>query len=1303
MTNKNRIFINETGDGHFHVPDLLEIQLKSYLEFMQGDVPKERRKRQGLQEVFKETFPIKDYTDNLILDFLDYDLGIGAPSECVSNDKDRPQMSLMDESEKEYDKAFAYYKFGDRTYRVKYSPEECQKRDETYGIPLNMRVRLLNQLSGEIKEQEIFVVNMPLMTPRGTFIINGAERVIVSQLHRSPGVYYEYNKAKKLFQCKVVPYRGAWLEYDLDVMKDLFYVRIDRKRKVPVTQLLRVLGYTEEEMRRELDHGNVLKYIDNTLKADKTSSEQESLEEIYRKLRPGEPFIYENARKLVDELYGNARRYDLGNVGRYKFNQKMSLREKLVGQRCRETVVHPVSKEVIVSAGEIISARAVESLDQAKIDQVKITTVDGVELNIIRPRISFLVDMESGEGLCQSKHEGMAVCGDILDTETGEIIIHDGEPLNNDIIFHLIARKDALRQYDLDALDTVVPPGFICLYKGATLDREDILHTMKYAIDLSVGVGYVDDIDHLGHRRIRQVGELLQNSFRAAFSRMERVIKERMTIQDSNNLTPQNLINTRPIHSQIEEFFGSSQLSQFMDQVNPLSELTHKRKLSALGPGGLKRERAGFEVRDVHPTHFGRICPIETPEGPNAGLIASLAITAKIDDYGFLVTPLREFTQGKAREEVRYYDALQEEKFKVVTYNMGLYTGRKAAESVFPVKQYVEGEQDFSMLPAKDAELIHISPLQMISVAASLIPFIEHDDANRALMGTNMQRQAVPLVKTEAPIVGTGMESFVALNSGLCVRAPYDGVVEFVDAATVSVRRSRREDNTRTLDETGFIHALGDEVVEDIKTVDGRILFKTGHILKQKDIELMFEKCSGPIQVFREKVDTFKLRKFARSNQGTCINQKPCVSLGQVVKKNEVLADGPAIDHGELALGKNILCAFMPFRGYNFEDAIVLSERLVHEDIFTSVHINVLEVEARETKLGHEEITKDIPNISEEALKNLDDDGIIMVGADVRPGDILVGKITPKGETELTAEDKLLRAIFGEKAKEVRNTSLTVPHGDRGKVIETVVFSRHKEDGSKGDELPYGVLKMARVFLAQRRVITEGDKMAGRHGNKGVISKIFPVRDMPFMENGSSVDIILNPLGVPSRMNLGQILETHLGWAGKALSERYATSAFNTDNYIPNEEFIFRKLNEAGLPEDGRTTLYDGETGEPYEARITVGVMYMLKLIHLVEDKIHARSTGPYSLVTQQPLGGKAQFGGQRFGEMEVWALEAYGAAHVLRELLTIKSDDVEGRVMVYETIVKGNNVMVPNIPESFKVIVSELKSLGLNIEFNQD
>jgi len=1303
MKKKQRIYINETGDGHFHVPDLLEIQLKSYQEFMQGDLPKDKRRRQGLLEVFKETFPIKDYTDNLILDFMDYDLGIGAPDGCVSKDSVRPQVSLMDESDKEYDQAFAYYKFGNRTYRIKYSPEECQKRDETYGIPLNMRVRLINQLSGEIKEQEIFVVNMPLMTARGTFIINGSERVIVSQLHRSPGVYYEYNKTKKLFQCKVVPYRGAWLEYDLDVMKDLFYVRIDRKRKVPVTQLLRVLGYSEEDMRRELDHGNTLKYIDNTLKMDKTSTEAESLEEIYRKLRPGEPFIYENARKLVEELYGNARRYDLGNVGRYKFNQKMSLREKLVGQRSLQTILHPETREPIVTEGDIISARAVEALELAKIDQVRIVTVDGVELTITRPRISFLVDMEQGEGLCQSLHEGMAVCGDILDTETGEIVIHDGDPLNNDLIFQLNARREFLKQYDLDAHNTQVPPGFVCLYKGATLDKEDILHTMKYIIDLSVGVGYVDDIDHLGHRRIRQVGELLQNTLRAAFSRMERVIKERMTIQDSNNLTPQNLINTRPIHSAIDEFFGSSQLSQFMDQVNPLSELTHKRRLSALGPGGLKRERAGFEVRDVHPTHFGRICPIETPEGPNAGLIGSLAITAKIDGYGFLVTPLREFSGGKAREEVRYYDALQEEKFKVVTYNMGLYTGRRSAQSVFPVKQYVEGEQDFSMLPASQAELIHISPLQMISVAASLIPFIEHDDANRALMGTNMQRQAVPLIRTEAPIVGTGMESYVAMNSGLCVRSAYDGIVEFVDAATVVVKRTNRVDNIRTLDETGYIHALNHEVVADILSTDGRILFKTGHILKSKDIELMFDKCKGEVQVYKEMRDSHKLRKFARSNQGTCINQKPCVSLGQVVKKGEVLADGPGIDHGELALGKNILCAFMPFRGYNFEDAIVLSERLVHDDVFTSVHINVLEVEARETKLGHEEITKDIPNISEDSLKFLDDDGIIKVGADVKPGDILVGKITPKGETELTAEDKLLRAIFGEKAKEVRNTSLTVPHGDRGKVIDAIVFSRHKEDGTKGDELPYGVLKLVRVFLAQRRVISEGDKMAGRHGNKGVISKIFPVRDMPFTEDGTPVDIILNPLGVPSRMNLGQVLETHLGWAGMHLGESYATSAFNTDNVIANEKFVFDKLEAAGLPDDGRTTLYDGETGESYDARITIGMMYMLKLIHLVEDKIHARSTGPYSLVTQQPLGGKAQFGGQRFGEMEVWALEAYGAAHVLRELLTIKSDDVEGRVAVYETIVKGNNVMVPNIPESFKVIVSELKSLGLNIEFNQD
>jgi len=1301
MAQNHRIFINDLADQHFHVPNLLSIQLDSYYEFMQGDRHPHERIRRGLQEVFMETFPIRDFTENIILEFIDYNLGFPPPEGWSANDPNNPNLCLLDNGKEMVgDGDHSFYIFNNNVYYVKFSPEDCQKRDLTYGIPLNMRVRLINKLSGEIKEQELFVVNMPLMTTRGTFIINGAERVVVSQLHRSPGVYYEYNKAKKLFQAKVVPYRGAWLEYDLDVMKDLFYVRIDRKRKVPITQFLRVLGYSEEEMIQELDHGGTLKYIQNTLKVDKTTTAEKSLEEIYRKLRPGEPFIYENAKALVDSLYGNAKRYDLGRVGRYKFNQKMSLNEKLVGQTALETVKVPGKKDVIVKEGEIITPKMVVQLEHIKIDKIRIETIDGVELLIRRPKTSFLVDMKEGEGLAQSLFEGLLVCGDVTDRETKELIVKDGTPLDNETIFRLNDRMDHLQQVDQDSYGVEVPKGHVCLYKDVTLDSEDILHTMKYIIDLSVGVGYVDDIDHLGHRRVRRVGELLQNQFRISLARMDRVIRERMTIQDINNLTPQLLINTRPISSSIDEFFGSSQLSQFMDQVNPLSELTHKRRLSALGPGGLKRERAGYEVRDVHPTHFGRICPIETPEGPNAGLIGSMAIAAKIDSYGFLTTPLRETNMAQANEgsEVNYYDALQEEKYKVVTYNQGIYKHMESPSSIYPVKQYVEGEQDFTLLPVQEAELIHVSPLQMISVAASLIPFIEHDDANRALMGTNMQRQAVPLVRTESPIVGTGMETYTATNSGVCLVARADGEVRFVDASRIEIARTNRDECITTYQKGGYGSTLGQTVEEDFKGDDSKVLFKKGHVLTEKDVKKMEGSCNNPIKVYREKLDIYRLRKFSRSNQGTCVNQRPCVALGEVVKMGQVVADGPGTADGELALGKNVMCAFMPFRGYNFEDAIVLSDRLVHQDVFTSVHINSLEIEARDTKLGPEEITVDIPNISEEALKNLDDDGIICVGAEVRPGDILVGKITPKGETELTAEDKLLRAIFGEKAKEVRNTSLMVPHGERGKVIEVMVFSREN-----GDELPYGVNKLVRVFLAQKRVISEGDKMAGRHGNKGVISKIFPQRDMPFLDDGTPIDIILNPLGVPSRMNLGQVMETHLGWAGKILGEKYATSSFNTGNSHSNEEFISKKFKEASLPGTGRVTLYDGETGEPYETDIMVGFMYMLKLIHLVEDKIHARSTGPYSLVTQQPLGGKAQFGGQRFGEMEVWALEAYGAAHILRELLTIKSDDVEGRVVVYETIVKGNNVMTPNIPESFKVIVSELKSLGLNIEFNQD
>jgi DNA-directed RNA polymerase subunit beta len=1300
MQKKQRIYINDLGDEHFHVPDLLAVQLDSYNEFMQGELSAKGRQRQGLQEVFLETFPIRDFTENIILEFIDYNLGHPPAKNCPSCpevNRGRAGKCLMQDCQHARND-YAFYDFGDRTYRIRFSPEDCQKRDLTFGIPLNMRIRLINKLSGEIKEQELFVVNMPLMTKRGTFIINGAERVVVSQLHRSPGVYYEFNRPKKLFQAKIVPYRGAWLEYDLDVMKDLFYVRVDRKRKVPVTQLLRVLGYSEEDMVRELDHGGTLKYIENTLKVDKTDSPEKSLEEIYRKLRPGEPFIYENAKTLVESLYGNSKRYDLGRVGRYKFNQKMGLSEKLVGQRSLETIKAPGSRTTLVKAGDVLTPVIVKALEGAKIKSLRIETLDGLELQVNRPKISFLVDLNLGEGLHQSAHEGMGICGEIVDKESGEVIIADGVPLDNETIFRLNDRRDALEQTDQDSQGEKVPEAHVCLYKYVTLDREDILNTMKYIIDLSVGVGYVDDIDHLGHRRVRRVGELLQNQFRISLARMDRVIRERMTIQDINNLTPQLLINTRPISSSIDEFFGSSQLSQFMDQVNPLSELTHKRRLSALGPGGLKRERAGYEVRDVHPTHFGRICPIETPEGPNAGLIGSMAINAKIDRYGFLVTPLREYSKGKVGQDFVYLDALQEEKFRVVTYNQYLYQSKTIVQDILPVKQYVEGEQDFTLLSAEQAEMIHISPLQMISIAASLIPFIEHDDANRALMGTNMQRQAVPLVRTEAPIVGTGMEAYAAANSGVCLTCTHDGEVEYVDASRIVIRRTRNEDCLFRFDPSSYAHAGGHTVVDPIKGKKGKELFKKGHILSLEDLKTLQDKCFDKIEVFKARRDHHALRKFARSNQGTCVNQKPFVALGEKVFKGQIIADGPGTSLGELSLGKNILCAFMPFRGYNFEDAIVLSDRLIVEDVFTSVHINSLEIEARDTKLGPEEITGDIPSISEEALTHLDEEGIICVGAEVTPGDILVGKITPKGETELTAEDKLLRAIFGEKAKEVRNTSLNVPHGERGKVIDVMVFSREN-----GDELPYGVNKLVRVFLAQKRIISEGDKMAGRHGNKGVVSRIFPARDMPFLDDGTPLDIILNPLGVPSRMNLGQVMETHLGWAGRILGEQYATSTFNSDNSIANDDFINNKLKESSLPESGRVRLYDGETGESFQSDIMVGYMYILKLIHLVEDKIHARSTGPYSLVTQQPLGGKAQFGGQRFGEMEVWALEAYGAAHVLRELLTIKSDDVEGRVVVYETIVKGNNVMVPNIPESFKVIVSELKSLGLNIEFNQD
>ena len=1043
------------------MPNLIEIQQKSYQWFLD----------EGLREMFKDISPIQDFTGNLVLEFIDYALG-----------------------------------------EPKYSVEECKERDATYAAPLKVKARLINKDTGEVKEQEVFMGDFPLMTEKGTFIINGAERVIVSQLVRSPGVYFSRTQdttGKYLYSASIIPNRGAWLEFEFD-SNDVLYVRIDRTRKIPVTILLKALGLGNNYELNELFGSK--ESIKNTLERDNTQNAEEALIEIYKRLRPGEPPTVDSARSLFETLFFDPKRYDLAAVGRYKINKKLN----------PSTV-----------------------------------SVKDVRLN-----------MDSA----------------------GNEVLPEGEVLK-------------------------------------VLTKEDVAEVVKYLLNLLDGEGEIDDIDHLGNRRLKSVGELLQNQFRIGLSRMERVVRERMTIQDVEVITPQALINIRPVVAAIKEFFGSSQLSQFMDQTNPLAELTHKRRLSALGPGGLSRERAGFEVRDVHHSHYGRMCPIETPEGPNIGLIGSLTTFARINEFGFIETPYRWVVDGKVTDEILYLTADEEDKFVIAQANEPF---DPETREFIHSRVSVRHRDDIREVPSNQVQLMDVSPKQLVSIATALIPFLENDDANRALMGSNMQRQAVPLLRTEAPYVGTGMEYKAAVDSGVVVLAKNSGVVQKVTA---------------------------DEI--RIKTDDG-------------------------------KVDVYKLLKFKRSNQGTCINQKPIVFEGDYVEKGDVIADGPSTDHGELALGRNVLVAYMPWEGYNYEDAILISEKLVYEDVFTSIHIEEYEAEARDTKLGAEEITRDIPNVGEGALDDLDENGIIRIGAEVRPGDILVGKVTPKGETELTAEERLLRAIFGEKAREVRDTSLRVPHGESGRVVDVKVFSREN-----GDELAPGVNRLVRVYIAQKRKISEGDKMAGRHGNKGVIAKILPVEDMPFLPDGTPVEIVLNPLGVPSRMNIGQILETHLGWAAQALGIRVATPVFNG----ATEEDIMQMWEKAGLPENGKTVLYDGRTGEPFDQKVTVGYTYMLKLAHLVDDKIHARSTGPYSLVTQQPLGGKAQFGGQRFGEMEVWALEAYGAAYTLQELLTVKSDDVIGRVKTYEAIVKGENIPEPGVPESFKVLIKELQSLGLDIK----
>jgi DNA-directed RNA polymerase subunit beta len=1288
---KERIFEN--------IPNLIDIQLKSFEWFLQAEKDPGKRKKQGLEEVFREVFPIQDYVGNLCLEYNDYSLGLPMCKNCPQA-KLRKKCLYDDCSFSEKDCEIAF--IGDSPFRVKNSPDQCRKRDLTYSIPLNIRVQLIMQQTGEVKEQEIFLVNLPCMTERGTFIINGAERVVVSQLHRSPGVYYSFNRAKKLYSAKIVPYRGAWMEFELDLMKDAVFVRLDRKRKIPITTLLRALGYPDDESILQLFDNN--ETIVSSLKFDKQAVSRaegpdkvakavtDSLKAVFSKLRQGDLFVEENARALIRSLFFDPKKYDLGDVGRYKMNKKLRLIDRLSEQKAFKDIVNETTGELMVEGGKRITKKIAAQLEAFQIPAFISIGEDNHGYRIMyNPAYASIGLEEVEKGIVELL--GRQAFETVADAATGEIIVEQGGEIYEETF-------NRIKELGIDSVKTI---------KDRVLCVEDIVGVIRYLVDLSNGIGRIDDIDHLSNRRIRRCGELLQNQFRISLSRMERVIKERMTIHDLDSYTPQLLINTRPVSAVVDEFFGSSQLSQFMDQTNPLAELTHKRRLSALGPGGLKRERAGFEVRDVHPTHDGRICPIETPEGPNAGLIASLAVYAKVDEYGFLTTPLCAVDPENGKisfNDMEYKDAYDEDRYKVAQADIIITDDGYIDQPTVPAK-YFSDDYEFDYLPREEVEYIKFSPLQMVSVASALIPFLEHDDANRALMGTNMQRQAVPLIKTEPPLIGTGLESIAAHDSGAVLLSRSSGTVIYVDAECIKIKRaSRRKDDEKIpVVEQVFRKIQGRKIMDTIvDELTGEIIIEAGHTL---DITYLskIKAITDEIRLQQESIDVYHLQKFMRSNQGTCINQQPIVKIGDKVRPGTVIADGPATYEGDLALGRNLLVAFMSWEGYNFEDAIILSDRLVKDDVFTSIHIEEYEIDARDTKLGPEEITRDIPNVGEDALRNLDESGIIRIGAEVEAGDILVGKVTPKGETELTAEDKLLRAIFGEKAREVRNTSLTVPHGEKGKVVDVMVFSR-----DNGDELQYGVNKLVRVFVAQKRKITVGDKMAGRHGNKGVISRIVPIEDMPYLADGRPVDIILNPLGVPSRMNVGQVLETHLGWAAEKQNKRFLTSIFNNGRDIKNEDFVLGKLKETYdkdplklVDVEGKATLYDGRTGEPFHKKVMVGIMYILKLAHLVDDKMHARSTGPYSLVTQQPLGGKAQFGGQRFGEMEVWALEAYGAAHVLQEVLTVKSDDVEGRVQVYETIIKGKNIMKPGIPESFKVVVSEMQSLGLQVDLKKD
>ena len=1140
-------------DEVIKLPHLLEIQKNSYKWFLE----------EGLKEIFKDVSGITDYTGNLVLDFIDYTMDVDHPN---------------------------------------YDIEECKERATTYAAALRVTARLLNRETGQVKESDVFMGDFPLMTDSGTFIINGAERVVISQLVRSPGVYFkmEYDKSgKKLFSSTVIPNRGAWLEYETD-SNDVIYVRIDKNRKIPLTTFIRALGLSSDA--EITDYFGTDERLLATISKDACKSTEEALFEVYRKLRPGEPPTLENSQAHLNSLLFDARRYDLSRVGRYKYNKKLAISQRLIGQELSKPIVSPLTGEILADVGEVISEEKALEIENAGICMAYVKK-DDKEIKIIS---NGMVDISK-----YVKFDARKYC-DIKEKVRFSILYEILNSCKNEKEL-----KDAIR----NRKDELVPKHIVI---------DDIFASINYMNCLLHGIGVTDDIDHLGNRRIRSVGELLQNQVRVGFSRLERVIRERMTLQaqDLDVITPNALINIRPIVAAIKEFFGSSPLSQFMDQTNPLSELTHKRRLSALGPGGLSRDRAGFEVRDVHYSHYGRMCPIETPEGPNIGLISYLSTFAKVNEYGFIEAPFRKVDKktGRVTSEVIYMSADEEDRYIVAQANEPLDENGRFVHA----KVNGRYRDQFVEVPSSDADYMDVSPKMVVSVATAMIPFLENDDANRALMGSNMQKQAVPLLKSEAPIVGTGIEYQAGVDSGVCVLAKESGVVTEVSADKISV-----------------------------------------------------EYDSG-------KKEVFKLIKFTRSNQSTCVNQVPIVSLGQRFEAGEVLADGPATDNGEISLGKNALIGFMTWEGYNYEDAVLISEKIVREDVYTSIHIEKYEIESRDTKLGPEEITRDIPNVNEDLLKDLDEDGIIRIGAEVRAGDILVGKVTPKGETELTAEERLLRAIFGEKAREVRDTSLRVPHGEYGVIVDVKVFTRE----NCKDELQPGVNKKVLCYIAQKRKISVGDKMAGRHGNKGVVSRILPVEDMPFLPDGTPLDIVLNPLGVPSRMNIGQVLEVHLGYAAKALGWKVATPVFDG----AHEDDIFECLKEAGYDKSGKILLKDGRTGEYFDNPVTVGYMYYLKLHHLVDDKIHARSTGPYSLVTQQPLGGKAQFGGQRFGEMEVWALEAYGAAYTLQEILTVKSDDVVGRVKTYESIVKGQNIPRPGIPESFKVLIKELQSIGLDL-----